>query len=342
MADTWNLSDIPDKLKQKWDELKKTKVNVGPGIQAMYDAEHTPIGKTDAKTATTLIENMAGNISPIGMMAGVGAKSADMVALRAAQFMEDQGATAKEVLEKTGWFRGAEGKWRFEIPDEAAKVKSTESATYGSLASHLEHPELYKAYPQLAKIDTMLGKGAKQGVFRQGGREYEPTPSIRAQGITPEEQRSTLLHEAQHAIQHIEGFAPGGASSTYANQLPFAETLGGLGKVLEKYKIPTEDLLQYEGPQGVLDAVWMKMLNKGATAEELAQIGEQKAKVMGMDRLHAWKKYRNIPGEREARTVENRSRMTAEQRRAVSPMESYDATKETRSLNELYREVTKE
>lgn len=54
--------------------------------------------------------------------AGVGAKTADKAALARAQKMAGAGADRGAIWNETGWFKGPEGKWRFEIDDSAAKL----------------------------------------------------------------------------------------------------------------------------------------------------------------------------------------------------------------------------
>src|SRR3990167_10187275 len=51
------------------------------------------------------------------IFAGPGAKTADLLKLNVAQRMEQAGAKAEEILKSTGWFKGMEGKWKYEIPD---------------------------------------------------------------------------------------------------------------------------------------------------------------------------------------------------------------------------------
>lgn len=54
--------------------------------------------------------------------AGVNAKTANKGLLAAAEGMEKSGADRAKILNDTGWFRGPDKKWRFEIDDSAAKL----------------------------------------------------------------------------------------------------------------------------------------------------------------------------------------------------------------------------
>jgi hypothetical protein len=153
-------------------------------------------------------------------MAGEKAIGADKGALSKAQGMLEKGTDKKKVWEETGWLLGAEGKWKFEIDDSGAKTKK-ETFKYGeydkkdilwrtkTLNKFLDHPKLFKAYPQLKDILTTItidknGQGSS-GSFTPG---LEPEMRINVNSIS--DVKNVLLHEIQHAIQVIEGFAVGG------------------------------------------------------------------------------------------------------------------------------------
>lgn len=57
------------------------------------------------------------------MFAGENAKNADKEALNTAKEMEKDGADAETIRQKTGWFRGADGKWRSEVNDSGMKLR---------------------------------------------------------------------------------------------------------------------------------------------------------------------------------------------------------------------------
>lgn len=67
----------------------------------------------------------------------------------------------------------------------------------------LDAPELFKAYPQLKKIQFVIQE-LPEGNLGQ----FEPMKNRIT--LDPSANRSVLLHEIQHAIQEIEGFAKGG------------------------------------------------------------------------------------------------------------------------------------
>lgn len=97
-------------------------------------------------------------------------------------------------------------------PRAAYSAMSTaDPDTAREIDAYLSHPELFKAYPQLASIRAAqpLGLGS---MVEAGYASYIPEAGlIKYAAIrTPDQFRSTTLHELQHAIQEIEGFSRGG------------------------------------------------------------------------------------------------------------------------------------
>lgn len=58
------------------------------------------------------------------LFAGKNAKTADMRTLERAVALEADGTSPESILKETGWFRGMDGKWRFEIDDSAMEYRS--------------------------------------------------------------------------------------------------------------------------------------------------------------------------------------------------------------------------
>nr|DAL78723.1 MAG TPA: Large polyvalent protein associated domain 23 [Bacteriophage sp.] len=56
-------------------------------------------------------------------MAGKKAKTANSKTLALAEAMEEDGASREEIWRKTGWIRGADGQWRFEVDDSKAEFR---------------------------------------------------------------------------------------------------------------------------------------------------------------------------------------------------------------------------
>jgi Large polyvalent protein associated domain 23 len=140
----------------------------------------------------------------LGVFGGKLAATADKRKLLDAMQLELNGVPREHIWNETGWFKGTDGEWRFEIPDTGAKVIPGMAGEVGRLEKVLEHPELYKAYPQLrdATVDITAGRGGEYSGWK--GR-----PEIQL-GEDAMHNPELALHETQHAIQDIEGFAKGG------------------------------------------------------------------------------------------------------------------------------------
>ena len=196
--------------------------------------------------------------------------------LRLAKRMEREGIPAENMWFATGWMRGADRKWRYEIMDgtlkerhkvtpelvkefdalldkcsthdyeeEAALIAQLEAMSPEELAAWqaenppdydepdfdyskltaqeldrlneldkyinprlgdiFDAPELFRAYPELRDI-LVTEHSMDEGTWGQTVGEG----FIRLNtNISDEEAKTTLIHEIQHVIQGIEGFAPG-------------------------------------------------------------------------------------------------------------------------------------
>ena len=141
--------------------------------------------------------------------------------LKVAEKMERGKKDAKAIKLATGWERGADGKWRYEMQD--AKIKDMKDIgggnivkrfdddmlwNDGKLADVIDAPGLFEAYPQLkdVRIDT---DDIMNDMPSNGGYNAK-TNTITIHADELKYMNGILNHEIQHAIQHIEGFASGG------------------------------------------------------------------------------------------------------------------------------------
>ncbi len=139
----------------------------------------------------------------IGMFGGRNAKTADLHALGVAESMARAGGDREQIWDATGWFRGADGQWRFEIPDDTATISTPRNAPPGY--AQLHHDDLAQAYPDLW---SNTQQSIRQAPVASG--RYEASDKVlHAQGPTEDAMRSVGLHEYQHPIQALEGFSRG-------------------------------------------------------------------------------------------------------------------------------------
>lgn len=124
------------------------------------------------------------------------------------------GENSESVRQDTGWYKGPDGKWRYYIPDNELNADKLVSPNFngGKLGDIIVHDKLFEAYPPLKNLDIRFDDlpKRKRGKYLSDSNEIVLSNALRND---VEELKDTLVHEIQHAIQEIEGFAPGGNKS---------------------------------------------------------------------------------------------------------------------------------
>ena len=59
------------------------------------------------------------------LFAGENSKGADLKALDMARQLDERGVSGEEIRQQTGWFKGMDGKWRYEMADNGMKTDTT-------------------------------------------------------------------------------------------------------------------------------------------------------------------------------------------------------------------------
>lgn len=149
-------------------------------------------------------------------MAGSHARTADFQALQHAQNMEYAGKDADAIWKETGWTKGRDDKWRFEIPDnlDSIHLDAFRYADTRSLRDIYTNRTLYAAYPNLKYIQV---KVFDLPVDTRAATINHSVILLNRDKIDDKDMPATLIHEIQHIIQGREGFAVGGSISTRAD-----------------------------------------------------------------------------------------------------------------------------
>lgn len=113
-------------------------------------------GMKDGRCFVVFDDKAVDIIERYNQSAGERAMTANMEKLQEAKEMLTKDADMKTIYQKTGWHRGADGKWRFEIPDNLDKInlaelRDNETVTLGRI---YDNPALYEAYPWLANLEV--------------------------------------------------------------------------------------------------------------------------------------------------------------------------------------------
>ena len=336
--------------------------------------------------------------------------------LSVAREMEAENKDAKAIKMATGWERGADGKWRYEIadmkefdrngnllyrkhhPDYARYIelqdkdlknlledgeeltdkereeyealsKKYESDKFGgekldnihTLEAYVDAPELFKAYPELRNVrvtfkDTGGWETASYYAISDVidfdvddvGEIVVNTGKVTA-NMRTKELKSVMLHEIQHAIQVIEGFAEGGSpqymkglySDYFLQDYSSSQLheLAGLRRIAEgKVKRGEYKRMSY-AVKNVIKAAkehgfyptWAESFDNNPNSvttvyDTLVKFpSEILDKAVLIDEKDL---YRRVAGEVEARNVQERMGMSAEERRASLAAETEDVARE--------------
>lgn len=111
-------------------------------------------GMKDGRCFVVFDDKSIDIIERYNQSAGERAVTANMEKLQEAKEMLAKDADMKTIYQKTGWHRGADGKWRFEIPDNLddinlAELRDNEETTLGKI---YDNPALYQAYPWVKNL----------------------------------------------------------------------------------------------------------------------------------------------------------------------------------------------
>lgn len=328
-----------------------------------------------------------------------------------AESMEKQGKSAEAIRLATGWERGADGQWRYEIPDiqikegafrvieeadaardaeqnalwerkdladdqyvdqDVAIAEKYENQTLTTkLEDVVEAPELFRAYPQLKDLTVEFGRlsAGERGYYAPGSKTIRLP---RRADVLKNATRSTLAHEIQHAIQDIEGFASGASpETTMSKDLAIWRDMERLrsyrqSEFWQQYARLRDEILNSEDPfarSSELDQLEqnpdvrevLSELNRlrekwgndytvarALNSDDWLPGGEIGSALIESDPYFQQDQYYRSAGEVEARNVQNRLDMTADERRnsTLESTESYPRSEQiitdTRSIAASY------
>lgn len=157
----------------------------------------------------------------LGMFLGPGAKLANLGKLSRAMSLAKEGWDTDSIRMATGWHQGAEGGWRFEVPDNTMSVDTNALARSAQpLHSVIEHNALFQNYPHLKSYlaETYPGIGELSTVL--GMHDQQNRIIGLRSDLTQEQMRSTLAHEIQHAVQGQEGWEAGANTGAIQQDKP--------------------------------------------------------------------------------------------------------------------------
>lgn len=239
--------------------------------------------------------------------------------LSVAKDMEKNKKKAKAIKAATGWERGADGKWRYEMPDvvlrDPKEWVNKKTLTLSDIVEKpndlfKEYPELFDAYPELKDMKILKGRAKSGGVFYNNAitlnlgdiREAIKYDMDTHYKLANNSLKKTLVHEIQHYIQDKEGFAQGGNSEMIIDK----NALDAIAKLrAEKDAVAKEFYAMSPEEQQRRKYEINKRYND--LTKQIERL--EKSSRIGYDG------YNRLSGEVEARNVSARLNMTPEERR---------------------------
>lgn len=305
--------------------------------------------------------------------AGRKAKTADNSLYQKALDMEKAGKSSEDIRKETGWFKGMDGQWRYEISDadmqfsrkgfftnpqvlrfnelnekmlfgnisetEFAELRQLGNTLQGVrkhpkyLREYMKHDALFKAYPELEDVEVVFENlEGERGHYEAKRNRIVVDSRLRS---NEEQLKNTLVHEIQHAIQHIEGFATGASPAYWEAQRKEAlELVSGARRNLDLWlaDIGYEDFLKNSLLQvSRKEKTWEQHKEDIKAFKESSpyakQIAASEKEVKEYERqlkeitkgLTPMEQYIRTAGEIEARDTASRRTLTAEQRKNTRP-----------------------
>lgn len=222
-----------------------------------------------------------------GIFGGRLAKTADHAALAKAETMAAEGAPRETIWKETGWFQGVDKKWRFEIDDSQAQLTKTLDE-----AARFKYPlPASAAYRHDDLYAAYPGAARTKLVLSQ---EYRP-----GEGAFGVISRDSVAYAGKDAI--IIGHDP---------RKPFSSDRGAVHVLPHEFQHWTQ---KTEG-----------FASGGSAREFEAHPGQIADDLLSFQRRIAHDTYTRLAGEVEARAVEKRMDLSADQRRARPPWLDYD------------------
>jgi hypothetical protein len=183
----------------------------------------------------------------------------------------------------------------------------------------LDHPSLFKAYPSLRNIPVQQLRGGALGVAGALGKQEDGSYVLQVGASGAQQQLKVLLHEIQHAIQYVEGFATGGSIDLFRNlkaSIPFdlLNTAHAILKLKESSGLEIESIRK-RPPRHLRDVpqqAWQ--LASVSTLERIDR--EHRYSMMCANPVLS---YLRLAGEVEARDVESRINLSEAGRKHCPP-----------------------
>lgn len=247
----------------------------------------------------------------------------------------------KEVFDKTGFWLGKDGKWRYEIGPEEIKINLNNipwsmdyrksDSLYANLSDVIDSPKLFSAVPNIDKVKVLVTN------TRKALGDYQSTDNLIR--ISSYQDRSTFTHELQHAINDIVGSKFRGSNVEVEQTKIFSNFLNELKNSAKSAELKREiENIEIAQNMGTTNKNIVKTVDNLIKTERLSTTDKEIISNIADKYLSksAFENYLKDPGEMEARLASERMEMTAEQRKSEPPWETLDTLLDVEGFGDGY------
>lgn len=232
-------------------------------------------------------------------MGGLKAETADKSALEKAMELEKDGTDSEKIRKETGWFKGYDGKWRFEIDDSELKFK-TDIEKNRAAAIELAKMKVKSAELEEKIVNDTATKAEENEYYNLDEKMIEYRKGVKLSDVI----NHPKLFEAYPQLKNVDVYY----EISSVNRGVYSSN----GNVIMLNPMHTIDEQKEAIIHEIQHAIQgIENFANGSNLEYWKNLGYSDEEAMAM--------YYNTAGEREARDVSARRDYNAEQRKNIRP-----------------------
>ena len=232
-------------------------------------------------------------------MGGLKAETADKSALEKAMELEKDGTDSEKIRKETGWFKGYDGKWRFEIDNSELKFK-TDIEKNRAAAIELAKMKVKSAELEEKIVNNTATKAEENEYYNLDEKMIEYRKGVKLSDVI----NHPKLFEAYPQLKNVDVYY----EISSVNRGVYSSN----GNVIMLNPMQTIDEQKEAIIHEIQHAIQgIENFANGSNLEYWKNLGYSDEEAMAM--------YYNTAGEREARDVSARRDYNAEQRKNIRP-----------------------
>ena len=232
-------------------------------------------------------------------MGGLKAETADKSALEKAMELEKDGTNSEKIRKETGWFKGYDGKWRFEIDDSELEFK-TDIKKNRAAAIELAKMKVKSAELEEKIVNNTATKAEENEYYNLDEKMIEYRKGVKLSDVI----NHPKLFEAYPQLKNVDVYY----EISSVNRGVYSSN----GNVIMLNPMHTIDEQKEAIIHEIQHAIQeIENFANGSNLEYWKNLGYSDEEAMAM--------YYNTAGEREARDVSARRDYNAEQRKNIRP-----------------------